>query len=174
MVHFFIVFLIAISLSMDTFSLSIAYGTLGLKKKKIFLLSSIVGVFHFFMPFLGNIIGVNLITKLPMDSDIIVGIIFILIALEMFNQENTVLSLEKLMAFIIFGFTVSLDSFTVGIGLSKITNNYFLAYFLFALTSFIFTFIGLCFGRLLSSKFGQRASILGSIILIILSIIYIF
>ena len=44
------VMLIAISLSMDAFSLSLAYGTLNLEKKYINLLSIIVGVYHFFMP----------------------------------------------------------------------------------------------------------------------------
>ena len=37
--------IIAISLSMDAFSLSIAYGTLNLRKKEIYILSLIVGNF---------------------------------------------------------------------------------------------------------------------------------
>lgn len=174
MVRFFVVLLVAISLSMDTFSLSLAYGTLGLNKSKIFLLSIIVGIFHFIMPFLGNIVGLNLIQKLPINSDFIVGIIFILIAFEMFKQENTTLVLDKLITFVIFGFTVSIDSFTVGIGLSKITNNLIVSYFIFAITSFIFTFVGLFFGKFLNSKFGKRATIFGSVILLILGLIYIF
>ena len=42
---FITLILIAISLSMDAFSLSLAYGTLGIPKKQIFLLSFIVGCF---------------------------------------------------------------------------------------------------------------------------------
>lgn len=174
MLHFFVVFLVAISLSMDTFSLSIAYGTLGLKRSKILLLSTVVGMFHFFMPLLGNILGYNLLQKVPVNPDILVGIIFILIAIEMLKQENNISSLDKLIAFFIFGFSVSIDSFTVGIGLSEITTNYFLAYFIFSITSFIFTFLGLFFGNILNSKFGKRASILGSMILITLALFYIF
>ena len=174
MVHFFIVFLVAISLSMDTFSLSLAYGTVGLSKSKIFLLSGVVGLFHFIMPLLGNIIGINLIENLPIDSNLIVGIIFILIAFEMFKQENSVLALDKMFGFIVFGFTVSIDSFTVGIGLSKITSNLIASYFIFSITSFIFTFVGLCFGKLLNSKFGKHATMFGSIILFVLALFYIF
>lgn len=173
MVHFFVVFLVAVSLSMDTFSLSLAYGTLGLSKTKIFWLSGVVGVFHFVMPFLGNTIGINLIEKLPIESNLIVGIIFILIAFEMFKQENSILALDSMFSFIVFGFTVSIDSFTVGIGLSKITSNLVTAYFLFAITSFVFTFIGLYFGKVLNSKFGKQATLFGSFILFILALFYI-
>lgn len=174
MVHFFVVLLVAISLSMDTFSLSLAYGTLGLKKSKIVLLSMIVGMFHFVMPFLGNLVGLNLITRLPIDSNLIVGIIFILIAFEMLKQENNISNIDKLIALIIFGFTVSIDSFTVGIGLSKITDKLIPSFFIFAITSFLFTFAGLYFGKFLNTKFGKQATIFGSIILFVLALVYIF
>ena len=42
--------IIAVTLSMDAFSLSLAYGTIGLDKKNIILLSCIVGIYHFIMP----------------------------------------------------------------------------------------------------------------------------
>ena len=42
--------ILGITLSMDTFSLSTIYGTLGIEKKKQYLLSIIVGLFHFIMP----------------------------------------------------------------------------------------------------------------------------
>ena len=50
-------FLIGISLSIDAFSMSLAYGLIGIRKKDMFLSSLIVGLFHFFMPLLGSIIG---------------------------------------------------------------------------------------------------------------------
>ena len=53
----FIIFVIAVSLSMDAFSLSLAYGTLGLSKKETIQLSSIVGIYHFFMPIIGMFLG---------------------------------------------------------------------------------------------------------------------
>ena len=52
-----IYFFIAIGLSMDAFSLAIAYGTNNIEKKKILILSISVGLFHFFMPVLGSLIG---------------------------------------------------------------------------------------------------------------------
>ena len=53
MINYATIFLIAIALSMDAFSLSLAYGTLGLTKKEVNKLSVIVGIYHFFMPLIG-------------------------------------------------------------------------------------------------------------------------
>jgi len=174
MLGFLTLFLVAISLSMDTFSLSIIYGTLGLKKKKIYILSIIVGLFHFFMPLLGNYIGSPLIDKLPIAADVVVGIIFLIIAIQMLFQKEEILDLTKFSALLLFGFTVSIDSFSVGIGLSTITDNYWLAYFTFSIISLIFTFVGLCFGQKLNNKFSNKATFLGAILLIVLSFSYVF
>ena len=174
MFNLFTLFLVAIGLSMDTFSLSIVYGTIGLTKKKIWLLSIIVGLFHFVMPFLGNLIGSIVLSKLPFNPAIVVGIIFILIALEMFVGDDEVMPLDKIGAFLIFGFSVSLDSFSVGLGISMITNYPLLGYFIFSLVSFLFTYIGLKFGKFLNDKFGKYAVFLGAVILITLGLFYIF
>ena len=45
-----IYFVMAIGLSMDAFSLALAYGTTKIPINKKVLLSITVGIFHFFMP----------------------------------------------------------------------------------------------------------------------------
>ena len=52
-----LVFLMAVSLSMDAFSLALVYGTLGMSKKYKIFLSIIVGMYHFVMPLLGMFLG---------------------------------------------------------------------------------------------------------------------
>ena len=73
----YIIFVIAVSLSMDAFSLSLAYGTLNLKKKYIKQLSLIVGIYHFFMPLIGLLIG-KISTIMGGIILIIIGIIYFL------------------------------------------------------------------------------------------------
>ena len=51
------VFIIALSLSMDAFSLSLAYGTQNIENKTKYTISIIVGLFHLFMPLIGNLLG---------------------------------------------------------------------------------------------------------------------
>ena len=51
------ILLIGISLSMDTFSLSLSIGSVSNQSRLLKLLPLFVGIFHFFMPIIGNYIG---------------------------------------------------------------------------------------------------------------------
>lgn len=168
---------IAVSLSMDAFSLSIAYGTLNLRKKDIFSLALIVGIYHFFMPLLGNGVG-NLFLKIfPLHPSLIVFIVLVFIGIQMIIEgirgKNDVKELsffEK----IIFGLAVSIDSFSVGIGLQSISNKYILCACIFSLSSFIFTYFGLFFGKKINYIIGKISTIIGGIVLIIIGFLYLF
>ena len=52
-----ILLILAIGLSMDAFSIALAYGTLDLPKRLEIITSIIVGLFHFFMPICGFKVG---------------------------------------------------------------------------------------------------------------------
>lgn len=171
------VVIIAIGLSMDAFSLAILYGTLNFNMKKIMFLSSSVGMFHFFMPLIGNTVGQLIMSFVSIKSNEIVGIIFLFLSIEMlislFREENAV-DLKEFWSIILFAFTVSIDSFSVGIGLSVIYSNRFLAVLVFSVISFLFTFLGLLLGRFLSQKLGKASILIGSIVLLCLSFNYLF
>ena len=64
MEEFGILLLIAVGLSMDAFSLALSYGTLELSNTDNIKTSFFVGIFHFFMPILGLLIGNYLVEKL--------------------------------------------------------------------------------------------------------------
>lgn len=167
-------FFIAIGLSMDAFSLAIAYGTNNLKKSKVILLSIFVGIFHFFMPLLGSLIGNNLeqfITK----SNVIVGIILLIIAFQMYLSRNEEKkgNITNILSSLLFSFTVSIDSFSVGIGLGITGTSIIQAAIIFSPVSAIFTFLGLNLGKKLNNQLGNRAIYLGIFILIFLAIKYI-
>lgn len=169
--------IIAVSLSMDAFSLSLAYGTLNLYKKDIFTLSTIVGIYHFFMPLVGLIIGSTILKFIKIDPDIIVFIVLTFIGIEMifesFKKENKVKQMH-LLEMIIFGFAVSIDSFSVGIGLKVMHISPLICSFIFSIFSFLFTYIGLLFGKKISSIIGKVATLLGGITLIVIGIMYLF
>ena len=169
--------LIAISLSMDAFSLSLIYGTYGLSKKNQFLLAGIVGVFHLVMPLLGLAFGSVLMNYIIFNVDVVVGIIFLIIGIEMLissKKEEEVKVLISLVGFLFFGLSVSIDSLTTGVGLSAISQNYIGVASLFMIVSALFTYMGLNLGNKLSDKFGKYATIGGGIMMVILGICYIF
>lgn len=174
---FLIIFVIAVSLSMDAFSLSLAYGTLCLDKNQIFKLSFIVGAYHFFMPLLGMLIGGNLLKILPFEANFIVFIILCVIGIQMiyesFKEEKKV-ELKSFIQLLIFGLAVSIDSFSVGIGLEAISNNFLLCSIVFSIISLIFTYVGLILGREINLLIGKISTILGGVVLVLIGVIYLF
>ena len=110
---------------MDAFSLSIVYGTLNLSNKIKNFLSITVGIFHFIMPLLGSILGLFIVNHIISNPDILVGIIFTVLSIEMLlnikELDEEKKDFKSLANAFIFGFSVSIDSFSVGIALG--THN---------------------------------------------------
>ena len=166
------IILIAVSLSMDTFSLALSVGTSLTKRKDILFLSSLVGVFHFFMPLLGNAFGNEIKQIFNINTNLLLFYLFMFIAIEMvidlFSKSEKSFSLSLWQA-ILFAFSVSLDSFTIGIGLKSITNNIIFASFIFMIISGFFTYLGLKIGVYSFKKMGEISKIIGIIIILFLA-----
>lgn len=168
----FMYIFMAIGLSMDAFSLAIVYGTNGIPKKKVIMLSIIVGIFHFVMPNLSGILGRLFLISFSQYGQIIEGIVFFILALEMilsFKEEDTKYKVDRFYELLLFGFAVSIDSFTVGLALSIESQSLVLPGFIFSVISGIFTFFGLLLGKYLNEKVGDISKIIGIIILFLLA-----
>ncbi len=174
MKYFSILLLIAIGLSMDAFSLALGFGTLNFSKNQSLKISITVGIFHFFMPLIGLLIGNFLIFSLHFNPHFVMGVILLFISLEMLieliKNEESKLS-TNIIGLILFSLSVSLDAFSTGIGLNAITNNYLLASFIFSIVSFSFTFLGLILGKYSTRFLGKYARILGIILLGFIAIV---
>ena len=173
----FIILMIAVSLSMDAFSLALIYGTQSISKKNKIILSIIVGIYHFVMPLLGVFLGNIILKYLVINLSIVVSIIFLFIGIEMIIssiKDDSHDFVVSIFGFLIFGLSVSIDSFTTGIGLNVINNNYLEVSSIFCIVSGSFTYLGLILGNKLGSIFGKLSTIIGGVILIILGIIYFF
>lgn len=169
------IFLVAFSLSMDTFSLSLSYGMININKKYIRIISICVGLFHFFMPLLGNLFGEFIFSIFPVKEKIIIGIIFLTISVEIIFslfKEKEVIPIKKITDILLFSFTVSIDSFVTGTCLDVFNCNYLIIVSIFMIVSFLFTYIGLYLGSFIHNKIGFIAEIIGIFLLISLSFFY--
>lgn len=172
---FIFVIMIAISLSMDAFSLALAYGTLNMENSDIKKLSIIVGVYHFFMPLVGMVAGSQIIRLLNMNPNLVVFVVLSVIGIQMIIEtikEEKDLKLMSLVEFFIFGLAVSIDSFSVGLGLETIYKSPAISAFTFSISSLIFTYLGLKLGKKISNMIGKFATLFGGITLIIIGILY--
>lgn len=170
-----IILILAVGLSMDAFSLSLIYGTINLDNKIHRLISCIVGIFHFFMPIIGYQIGELVLKVVKINPDTMVGILFIILSIEMLlaiKDDTKEKPLIGILSVIAFAFTVSIDSFSIGIGFGIANIKILLPCLIFAVTSSLFTYFGLKIGKKLSKKFGSITTLIGSIILFLLGISY--
>ena len=170
-----LVFLMAISLSMDAFSLALAYGTLGMNKKYKIFLSIIVGFYHFVMPLIGMFLGEVILSLFKFNYDILVALILGFIGIQMivdsFKGNDDVYEL-KLADLFLFGLAVSIDSLTLGITLPNLGVNKILSPLIFALVSSLFTFVGLSIGNKIEKILGKIATIIGGVILTLIGILF--
>lgn len=164
--------LVAISLSMDAFSLALAYGTLGLENKLSFRIAFSVGVFHFFMPLLGMSVKYYLVKYSGMSLHFITSVIYFYLGIMLLLESKEDRKVSKIGSFkdiILFSIAVSLDSLSVGIAQQKST---ILGPIFYALFSFFFTTLGLKMGKKLNYLFGKTATIIGGIFFLLLALFH--
>lgn len=167
---------LAFALSMDAFSLSLGVGTFSPSSKKIIILSTIVGIMHFMMPLAGSFLGTSLIKTFSLNANFLVGVILLFLAFEMvleIIQKNDTEQIDlSIFGCFAFAFGVSLDSFSIGLGIKALYQNVVIPFLCFSIFSFIFTFLGLSIGRYTTKLLGTSARILGAILLVFLGIMY--
>lgn len=177
MKELFLLFIIGCCLSIDAFSISTVVGLYNPSLKKSMQTSITVGIFHFIMPLLGVILSYQITKYLSIDTNLILGIILLLISTQMFIEyikpSKKEISLNSI-GILLFSFGVSLDSFSIGLGLEAITNNLLLSSTVFSVCSFSFTYLGLSLGKYINKVFEKYSYLIGTIILFIIGLCFLF
>ena len=102
---------------------------------------------------------------------IILSFIGIQMIVSSFKKDEELKPL-KLSEFFLFGLAVSIDSFSLGITLPNMGVGTIISPIIFALISFLFTFIGLSIGNKIEKLLGKLATIIGGLILTIIGILF--
>lgn len=167
--------IIALALSMDTFSLSLSLALLTNTFHLQTILIITVGIFHFLFPILGSIIGNNLLMYIYISSNKLLGIIFIILFIKLlYDVKHTKNSINNIniIYIIILSILVSIDAFITGIGLTSVIKYSLLPSTIFAITSSSFTFLGLLIGKTAHKNLGNHADKIGLTLLLILGIVH--
>lgn len=174
MLQTLIYFFMGLSLSMDTFSLSLSIGTTLPSTKQIINTSLIVGLFHFIMPFLGSMIGNIFSNALFVKTNYITFAIFSVLALQMYLNKNKEEKKDILNIFsiLLFAFSVSLDSFSVGIAFGITRESTIIAGIIFSIISSLFTYYGLKLGSFLTEKYQEKTVYLGIFLMLLIAFKY--
>lgn len=129
------------------------------------------------MPILGYITACKLKNILELNGKYIFGIILIIISLQvLISLKNTDEKKEIITNYdlILIALGVSIDSFSIGLGMT-LKNEFSLFYAcIFSVMSMLFTYLGILIGKYFNDKLGNYGKIIGAVLLLIFGIISLF
>jgi len=175
---------LGITLSIDAFMFSLLFGsTIKYRRERIFT-SIIVGFFHFILTLCGYYLTnflfthTNLYQYIEHRIEFLAFIILVFLGLMMINKKDNDVKydISFFLHKCLFAFSVSVDSFFMGIALKAIDHIIILISApLFACVSCLLTFIALNVSKRTSNKFIDiNLNIYAGILLIIIAIISLF
>ncbi|UOQ50242.1 manganese efflux pump MntP family protein [Gracilibacillus caseinilyticus] len=159
----------AFALGMDAFSVGLGIGMQAIRLKRILLIGFVVGIFHVVMPFIGLMLGSILSSKIESIAILTAGLLLCAIGFQMMCQtfmkhEKPILAPVGFGLFV-FSFSVSLDSFSIGLSLGLSGAATAFAITMFGLFSMVLTWTALLIGRRTHHLLGTYSELLGGIIL---------
>ena len=168
------IIIIAVSLAMDAFAVSICKG-LSMQKiefKNALIVSSYFGIFQALMPLFGYIFCyyIDGITRIDhFVSLILLSIIGLSMIHESFSNKEIDAQFDFKTMFIL-AIATSIDALAVGITFAFLSVNIFKSVILIGIITFILSFIGVLIGNKFGNKYGNIAELMGGIILILMGI----
>ncbi|MED3751763.1 manganese efflux pump MntP family protein [Geobacillus stearothermophilus] len=162
--------LMALALGMDAFSVALGMGLLRLRLRQIFYIGVTIGLFHIVMPLIGMLVGRLLSREFGSIATYAGGVLLLWLGAQMimasFQREDGSQLFPHGAGLLFFAFSVSLDSFSVGLSLGIFGARTMVTILLFGLFSTVLTWLGLFVGRHFQQWLGSYSEALGGSILL--------
>lgn len=159
-----------LALGMDAFSVSLGMGMYRMRLKQILKIGIMIGLFHMWMPLLGMVTGRFLSSRFREFAIILGGGLLFFLGLHMFwsslkEKEDKSIMAPIGLGLLLFSFSVSLDSFSVGLSLGMIGAKTIFVLIFFGVGACLLSWLGLLLGRRVQGWFGTYSLALGGSIL---------
>ncbi len=170
---------IAFSLAMDAFavSLGISLSLKKISKRQYFRLCWHFGLFQFFMPIVGWLLGecagqlfFSASRWIAFGILSLLGINMIRNAWKSGTAERKVSDPTKGASLLLLSLATSIDAFAVGLSLALLGEGIMTTCIVIGLVAFLMTWVGMRFGSMLGSKTGDLAEMLGGAVLLLIGI----
>ena len=172
------IFLLAIGLGIDAFSVAIGIGAANRKKSwtPILRLSFAFGVFQFVMPLIGWLAGSTVVSLIDNFDH---WIAFALLAVvggkmiwEGFEKESGKEKADQTRGWPLFLLSIatSIDALAVGFSFSLLKTPILFPAVIIGVVCFAMTAVGMIFGKGLARIFGKKVEILGGLVLIAIGV----
>ncbi len=172
------IILIAISLSFDSFAVSLSCGLAKQKMQLVQMLkiAIILSLFQGLMPLVGWFAGEKLLPYIEEFDHWVAFLLLFLIGgkmiIESFKEETSKKKInpEKFSVVLLLGLSTSIDALAVGFSMSLICIHILLAVAIITVITFLAVLLGIYIGKKSKTNKGRRAEIIGGIILIAIGV----
>lgn len=172
------VWIMALALSMDAFSVSLSFGMQNLRLKKIAVIGFVIGTLHVILPVIGMLIGHFVSEKITFITELTSGFIFIALGTHMFfsalQEKSYKAPPQQGWTFFVVAFFVSIDSFPAGLSIGFINVNPILIMITFGCCSMVMAWIGMLLGKKVRATTGKYSEMLGGVIMYFIGLAFIF
>lgn len=167
-------FLTALSLAIDAFTVSICKGLKcrNNRFKNALIVSIFFGFFQTIMPIIGNIFGKVFTEKIIYYNPYISTILLIIIGIFIYKEDGNynVDCKMKFSELILLSIATSIDALVIGISFSFLKVNIFLSSIIIGVITMVLCFIGFYLGNIINNKVSKYSNRIAGIILICLGI----
>ncbi len=168
------IFLLAVGLGIDAFSVAIGIGAANYKKSwaPVLRLACAFGLFQFAMPLIGWLAGSTVVELIAgFDHWIAFGLLALIgtkMIREAFEKESDGERADQTRGWplLMLSVATSIDALAVGFSFSLLKTSILFPAAIIGVVCFIMTAIGMIFGKALARIFGRKVEILGGLVLI--------
>jgi putative Mn2+ efflux pump MntP len=168
------IFIIAVGLGIDAFSVAIGIGAANNKKSwgPVLRLATAFGLFQFVMPIIGWLAGLSVVEIIgSFDHWIAFGLLALVggkMIREGFEKESAEEREDQTRGWplLMLSVATSIDALAVGFSFSVLKNPILLPAVIIGIVCFLMTVTGMIFGKVLAKIFGKKVEIFGGLVLI--------
>ncbi len=170
------IFLLAVGLGVDAFSVAIGIGASNNKKSwaPVLRLSLAFGLFQFVMPLIGWLAGSTVVDRIQSFDHWIAFALLVLVGGKMiregFEKESDEQKTDQTRGWPLFLLSIatSIDALAVGFSFSLLKTDLLFPAAIIGVVCFMMTAVGMIFGKGLARIFGRKVEILGGMVLIVI------
>lgn len=172
------VMLIALSLTFDTFAVSVTAGLVE-NKIKLWQAVKIALIFAFLQaifPVIGWVLGVQISSFVNAYQHWVAFVLLLIIGSKMVfdalknEEQKKTLDIFDIKVVFILGMATSIDALFIGLSFAFVDVNIWLAAFLIGFFTYFVAMIGMLIGKKAGHLFGQKAEIIGGLVLVTIGV----
>ncbi|MBF0431826.1 MAG: manganese efflux pump [Fibrobacteria bacterium] len=172
--HIFTIILIATGLAMDAFAVSLAAASMGYARgaRPAFRLAFHFGLFQFFMPILGWLLGISVVGFIEHVSHWIAFGLLAFVGGKMvygyFQPADSAFTKNptKGMALVVLSIATSIDALAIGLSLAVLKVGIIYPCIMIGVITSFLSLVAIYIGNKLNNRFGKIMELVGGVILI--------